>query len=90
MAQVVATIKVMPESVEVDLNKLKDRVSEILKGKVEVGKVEEEEVAFGLKSLNFVVVADEEKGSLDPLADEISKVEGVKSAEITNVTRAMG
>ena len=90
MGQVVATIKVMPEGVEVNLEELKEKVSEILKDKVEIGKIEEEEIAFGLKSVNFVIVADETKGSLDPLADEIGNIDGVKSAEITNVTRAMG
>jgi len=90
MGQVIATIKVMPEDLEVNLKELRKKVSNLLKGKVEVGKIEEEEIAFGLKSINFIVIADEKKGSLDPLAEKISKLVGVKSAEVTNVTRAMG
>jgi len=90
MGKVIATIKVMPESLKINLEKLKEKITKLIEGIVEVGRVEEEEIAFGLKSLNFIVIADETKGSLDPLAEKIAEIKGVKSAEVTNVTRAIG
>lgn len=90
MAKIVATLKVMPENIEADLEELKKNIVKLLEKQVKVGRVEEEDVAFGIKALKFIVMADEEKGSLDPIAEKVSKIKGVKSAEITDVTRALG
>ena len=93
MADLVATIKVMPENPEVNLEDLEKRVKEKINGftKEEAQmKVMVEPVAFGLKSLNVTFVMDESLGSLDPLEEEISKFEDVASVEVTDVSRALG
>ncbi len=92
MANVVATIKMMPESPEVNLEdvavKAKKKISDFA-GEGEV-KVEEEPVAFGLKALNITFVMDESKGSTETLEDELKDLEGVQSVETTDVRRAVG
>ncbi len=91
MAEVVVTIKIMPEDPGVDLNKLeKEAKIKISDFGGEVGKVETEAIAFGLKALKLIFVMDESKGSPDPLEKSIESLEGVKSAEVTDVRRAIG
>ena len=92
MANAVVTIKIMPTSPEVDLGKLEEKALEkIIKfNENKDTKVSVEPVAFGLKALNIIFVMDESKGSPDPVAEEISEMEDVNSAEITDVRRAIG
>lgn len=91
MAKILATINVMPEGVEVDFEKLKEEVKkEIEKFGVEFGKVEEEEIAFGLKQLKFIIISDEEKGGLEGLEKKIEGIKDVKHAEVVDVRRAIG
>lgn len=82
----------MPESPEVDLAKLEESAKEKIKNFAGEGetKIETEPIAFGIKSLKIVFVMDEAKGSPDPVAEEISSLEGVNSAEIVDVRRAIG
>jgi len=92
MALAVATIKVMPSSPETDLTSLEKKVKEKIvefAGEGET-KTEIEPVAFGLKALKILFVLDEKKGSPDPIAEEVEKLEEVASAEIVDVRRALG
>ncbi len=91
MAQVIITMKIMPKSPEEDLSKIEGEVkSHIKKFGGEVGKVEIEPVAFGLKSLNIFLVMDENLGSTETLEEDIRGVKGVNSVEVTDVRRAIG
>lgn len=91
MAQVIITLKIMPTSPEVDLKAIEEKTRELVKEfGAEVGKVEEEPVAFGLKALKIIFVSDESKGSTDALEEKISQLEDVKSVEVVDVRRAIG
>lgn len=90
MAQILAIMDIMPEDLSVDLNKLKTEIKKIIeKMKAKFGEVKEEEIAFGLKKLKFVIISDE-KQDLNPLEEKIREVKGVKSAEIVDMRRAIG
>ena len=92
MANAVITVKIMPESPEVDLSKIELEAKKIIAKFAGEGetKTEIEPVAFGLKALKIIFVMDEKKGSPDPVAEKIQILEGVNSAEITDVRRAIG
>lgn len=91
MAQVIITLKIMPESPEADLAKIEKQATEkIASFGGEVGKAEITPVAFGLKALNLFFVMDESKGATDLLEKQIEAVEGVNSVEVTDVRRAIG
>ncbi|MDD5650357.1 MAG: elongation factor 1-beta [Candidatus Nanoarchaeia archaeon] len=91
MAQIVVTIKIMPESPDVDLKKLEQKATqEITNFGGDVGKVDIEPIAFGLKSVNLIFVMDEKLGNLDPLEEKINNIEGVQNAEVSDVRRAIG
>lgn len=91
MADVIITMKIMPESPDVDLDGIKKKAdNEIKSFGGEIGKVEKEPIAFGLTALNLIFVADESKGSTEQLEENVSKIEGVSSVKITDVRRALG
>ena len=91
MAKVIVTVKLMPESPEVDLDKVKEAAEHPIKEfGGEVGKVEIEPLAFGLKALILMFVMDESVGSTETLEETLSKLEGVKQVEVTDVRRTIG
>ncbi|MBC8494830.1 elongation factor 1-beta [archaeon] len=92
MANAIITIKIMPTSPEVDLMTLETQILkkiEAFAGKGDT-KSETEPIAFGLNALNIIFIMDESIGSPDVLADQVAEFEGVNSAEITDVRRAIG
>lgn len=92
MANVVLTLRVMPESPNTDLAKLEIKIKKkILNfvGKVAM-KFERVPLAFGINSLNIIFVADESSGAPDSLVEDIGKLDGVNSAEIVDARRAIG
>ncbi len=91
MAQVIITIRIMPESPDTDLAKIEEEATQLIsKFGGSVGKSEKIPVAFGLKAVDLTFVSDEDKGSPDDLEIEIANLENVASATVTNVTRALG
>ncbi len=92
MAVVVVTLKIMPESPEVDLSSIQNKAEEEIKkfaGNTEI-KTEQEPIAFGLKALKIIFVMDENKGSTDSLEESIKTISGVNSVEAVDVRRAIG
>ncbi|MBU1975338.1 MAG: elongation factor 1-beta [Nanoarchaeota archaeon] len=92
MANAIITLKIMPEAPDTDLEAIKEKANKILYSEVGEGdrKAEIEPIAFGLNALNLMFVMDEAKGSPDPIADKVKEIEGVQSAEVTDVRRAIG
>jgi elongation factor 1-beta len=91
MADVVITLKVMPDSPEIDLKAVQDKVGHLVKEfGGEVGKIEEEPVGFGLVALKFYFVMSEDLGSTDDLEEKISQMKEVGNVEVTDVRRAIG
>ncbi len=91
MANVIITFRIMPESPSVNLNWISGQVSNLIaEFGGNVGKVEEEPIAFGLKALKIYFVLDEQKGSTQHLEEKISLISGVNSIEVVDVRRAIG
>ena len=55
-----------------------------------MGKVEQEPIAFGLKALKLIFVMEESIGSTESLEEDIKKIHGIQSVEVTDVRRAIG
>lgn len=91
MADVIITLKIMPENPETNLKELEEKAKlEIENFGGEVGKVEIEPVAFGIKALKLIFVIEEEKGSTEELEKNIQEINGVNSVEAVDVRRAIG
>ena len=92
MGTVIATIKIMPTSPEVDLEAIKIIVKEKIASFAGEGETKStiEPVAFGLNSLSIIFVMDEDLGSPDVLSEQVAEMKEVNSAEIVDVRRAIG
>lgn len=92
MGKAIVTLKVMPDSPEVDL---KQKLEEIKKkvtgfvGEETEFKTKEEPIAFGLKALHVTFVMDENKGATDSLEQDIKKLDNIASVETVDVRRAV-
>ena len=91
MGEVIGLIRVMPAEVLEDsqLEKMIEDIKAVIKPPAKVGSIQIKPVAFGLKGLNVTVVVPDDAGGLDPIAETITKVENVDSAEVTDVGRAL-
>ena len=81
MGDVLSIIRVMPTGTDVDLKKL---AAEIQKFKPH--SMKEVPLAFGIKYLEVNFVRPDKEGGTDALEDEMRKLSGVESVEVTGVT----
>jgi len=83
MGTVAVLMRVMPESPEVDLGRLKDQIKREVPA---VKDIREEPIGFGLKALIVAALVDDAAGESDAVEMAIQKIPGVERAEITDVT----
>ena len=90
MAVVAIKMKVLPDSPEVNLEELKNKIYDSLlkAGAIKINSIYEEDIAFGLKALIVFFAWPEEKDT--SIAEEAIKVSGVSSEEILDYRRAFG
>ncbi|PIN99866.1 elongation factor 1-beta [archaeon CG10_big_fil_rev_8_21_14_0_10_43_11] len=90
MAEVIVTFKIMPSSVDDDLTAIEKQAVEQLAKHGRVEGVEQQPLAFGLKSLILYAVFDEQIGNkVDDFADELKSIDGVETCEVEDVRRAI-
>ena len=82
---VITTFRVMPESTDVDLDELEDRIRE----KINPARMERQPIAFGLEAILLVKQIPEKDGELDRITEEIMSIEGVREAQVIDITRSM-
>ena len=86
----VATLRVMPESLEVDLNALKESIKNATPANMKVHAIAEQPIAFGLVALDTVVLTnDKDGGDLDPVRDAYHALDGVSEVDVTDVGRIL-
>lgn len=92
MGKAVVTLKVMPESPEIDLEELESFCEEKVESFANPDqiKIKREPVAFGLKALVIQFVMGEDQGNTDELEETLSEHEDVRGAETTDVRRTLG
>jgi len=83
MGSVAVIARVMPESPDVDLEKLKVALRQKLPG---IQDIREEPIGFGLKALKLAAVIKDAGGETDAIEQSLSEVAGVERAEIIEVT----
>jgi len=86
MGDVLATFRIMPEGVEVDLDKLKKEIEESIGGLARIEQIVEKPFAFGLKSIELSVILGDSEGGTDRVEEKIRALSGVQSVENTGLT----
>ncbi|MCS7134568.1 MAG: elongation factor 1-beta [Candidatus Pacearchaeota archaeon] len=91
MAMAALKIKILPDNLEADLEKLEEEVRGIIEkfGKARLHKVEKEEIAFGLKALILTIAWPEEIDQYQ-LEEKLRKIKHVDSVEVIDFRRAVG
>ncbi|WP_415382589.1 elongation factor 1-beta [Halosimplex sp. TS25] len=87
MGKVAAQIKVMPQSPEVDLDALQERLEQSLPEGAKINGFERDDVAFGLVALLPTVIVPDEAGGTEAVEEAFIDVEGVESVEVGDVGR---
>lgn len=89
MGNVVGLIQIMPTEVLEDeqLNEMIEEIKTYVRPPAKVGNIEIKAVAFGIKAINLNVIIPDASGTggVDPIAEEISKMKNVESAEVKGV-----
>ena len=89
MGDVVGLIQIMPTEILEDdqLNEMIEEIKTYVKPPAKIGNIEIKAVAFGIKAINLNVVIPDASGTggVDPIAEAISKMKNVESAEVKGV-----
>ncbi|MFC7323367.1 elongation factor 1-beta [Halorubrum rutilum] len=87
MGDVAAKIKVMPNSPDVDLDDLQDRLEESLPQGAKIRGFQRDDVAFGLVALLPTVIVPDGAGGTEAVEEAFADVDGVESVAVENVGR---
>ncbi len=86
MGDVMVLLRVLPESIDINLDELKENISEKLDGLCKINEVKQEEIGFGLNALMFSIIVPDEEGKMDRVENAISSVEHVSQVDTRDVT----
>jgi len=86
MANVILTLRVLPQNVEVNLDEVKEKIEE----KLQPEKIEKEPIAFGLTALKVVKFVKDEAGEVERCEKILKEIEGVGEVEVVGLTRSLG
>lgn len=79
--------KIMPESPDIDLGEIEKEIkSKIKQGGGKNRQYDQQPIAFGLKALIAFFEWGEDQ-ELEPIQEEIQKLEGVKSVEVIDMRK---
>jgi len=84
MAEVIVGLKILPKTVEVDLDKLEKKIREAISPE----RMQREPIAFGVAIQAVKLVSDAE-GQIDELERKLKAIEEVGEVEITGITRSL-
>ncbi|MFC6963544.1 elongation factor 1-beta [Halocatena marina] len=87
MGKVAANLKVMPESPDIDLDVLQERLEDSLPEGAKINGFERDDVAFGLVALVPTVIVPDDAGGTEAVEDAFEGTEGVESVSVKNVGR---
>ena len=85
MGSVIVTFRIMPESIEIDL----DSLEQDIKNEINPQRIQRVPIAFGLNAIQIVKVVEEKEGEMDRITDQIKKIKGVREVEVVGLTRSL-
>ena len=89
MGEVLTTMKIMPDSPEVDLEAIKSAIESSMPEGAKLHEMSEEPIAFGVVAIILQFITEDGEGGSEPVEEMVQGIEGVASFEITGVGRLM-
>jgi elongation factor 1-beta len=87
MGKVAAKMKVMPQSPEIDLDALQERLEDALPEGAKIQGFGRDDVAFGLVALLPAVIVPDDAGGTEAVEEAFAGVDGVESVKVEEVGR---
>ena len=85
MADVIIGFKVMPKTIEVNLDKLEEKI----KKAVNPARIQRQPIAFGLVAILITVLMPDEGGVLEAAENKLRAIDDVGEVEVTGMTRSL-
>lgn len=89
MGDVLTTMKIMPDSPDVDLDAIKATIESSMPEGAKLHDMAEEPIAFGLVAIILQFITDDGEGGSEPVEEMVQAIDGVASIEIIGVGRLM-
>ncbi len=89
MGQVALTLRIMPESADVDIDALVKTVTDTLPAEAKWNGHEVKPFAFGLKAIEASVIMEDIEGGPDAVTDGIGNLDNVSGVEILDMGRLL-
>ena len=89
LANVRVTLKIFPESIDSDRNKLRQQITDACKPPWRVIRIDEIPIAYGFNALRaHIDIPEDSPGGTEDLEQVIQKLPGVSQVEVELVQRA--
>ncbi len=82
MGEVIVGLKVMPESPETDMEKLKNDIRNAIPDGVKLRGLREKYIAFGLSAVDVTITMPDSEGGSEKIESALSKIPNVSSVEV--------
>lgn len=92
MANAIITFKIMPSDAGVDLESIKNQAKDIVEKSKPVGDllITEQPIAFGLKAIIIKAMFPVDGVNFDEIANEMSKINDVQTADVAGMDLPLG
>ncbi|MBQ6511247.1 elongation factor 1-beta [Methanobrevibacter sp.] len=89
MGEVLTTMKIMPDSPDIDLESIKEAIKTSMPENAKIHEISEEPIAFGLVAVILQFITEDGEGGSEAVEEMVQAIDGVASFEITGVGRLM-
>ena len=89
MGEVLTTMKIMPDSPDIDLEAIKSTIESSMPEGARIHEISEEPIAFGLVAVILQFITEEGEGGSEAVEEMVQAIDGVASFEVTGVGRLM-
>ena len=87
MGDVYISYRIMPNSVDTDLDKIQEEIKEKVEGLVKkINDFKIRPIAFGLKAIMVSFIVDDKKGGVDEIEATLSAIPDVENVEVDTMT----
>ena len=89
MGEVLTTMKIMPDSPDIDLEAIKSTIESSMPEGARIHEISEEPIAFGLVAVILQFITEDGEGGSEAVEEMVLSIDGVASFEVTGVGRLM-